>query len=282
MNEAYRICAFADEAGDAPEEQIAAMRENGVSLLELRSVWGKNVISLSNDEAARFTAQLKDAGISVWSIGSPCGKDQIGDPFAPQLDRLKRALELAQITGAQRIRLFSFYGCEEASAAVRDEVMLRLTRFCEAAQGSGVTLCHENEKGIYGDTAARCLDIHRSVPALGGIFDPANFLQCGEDTLAAWDLLNGYIDYLHVKDVKSDGVLVPAGQGQGNLPEIINRFLEQGGSVMTLEPHLKVFTALSSLENGGEVSAVDDTQYPTARAAFTAAAQGLHNILKNR
>lgn len=36
----------------------------------------------------------------------------------------------------------------------------------QAAQGSGIDLCHENEKDIYGDTAKRCLEIHREVPEL--------------------------------------------------------------------------------------------------------------------
>ena len=274
----YTICAFADEAGPSPAEQIRAMKDNGVELLEMRSVNGKNVTELTNEEVRDFRAQLDAAGIGVWAIGSPCGKHQISEPFGPQLDLLKRTIEIAQLAGAGRIRMFSFYGCD-TSAAVRDEVMLRLSRYAEAARGSGVLLCHENEKGIYGDIASRCRDILDSVPELGGVYDPANFLQCNQDTLEAWALLHDRIDYFHIKDVKSDGTLVPAGMGAGRLPELLTKYLAQGGRVMTLEPHLKVFSALASLEEQGSRSAVDDHTYADSTSAFRAAADGLKNVL---
>ena len=86
LDQKYAICAFADEAGDAAETQIRAMRENGVFLLELRSLGGKNVTLMTNEEVRAFRAQLDAAGIGVWSIGSPCGKHQLTEPFAPQLD----------------------------------------------------------------------------------------------------------------------------------------------------------------------------------------------------
>lgn len=277
-NQKYTICAFADEAGATPAEQIRAMRENGVELLEMRSVNGKNITQMTDEEIRDFREQLNAAGIRVWSIGSPCGKHPLNEPFGPQLDLLRRTIDIARLAGAARIRMFSFYGYD-GSAAMRDEVLLRLNRYTEAAKGSGVLLCHENEKGIYGDTAERCNDILRSIPELGGVFDPANFLQCNQDTLAAWDLLHDRIDYFHIKDVRADGTLVPAGMGAGHLPELLTKYLAQGGRVMTLEPHLKVFAALASLEKDGEKSAVNDGVYQTNADAFRAAADGLKHVL---
>ena len=65
-----------------------------------------------------------------------------------------------------------------------------------------IILLHENEKGIYGDTAKRCTDILSEVnsKSLGCIFDPANFVQCSEDVICAWNKLKDYIKYLHIKD----------------------------------------------------------------------------------
>ena len=130
----YQICAFADEAGATPAEQIDAMRANGVTLLEMRSVNGKNVTTLTDDEVRDFRAQLDDAGIGVWAIGSPCGKHPLSEPFGPQLDTLRRTIDIARLAGASRIRMFSFYGYD-GSAAARDEVMDRLNRYVEAAAG---------------------------------------------------------------------------------------------------------------------------------------------------
>jgi hypothetical protein len=42
----------------------------------------------------------------------------------------------------------------------------------EAAR-TAIVLGHENEKGVYGDIGARCLDIYQSIESdsFGGIFD---------------------------------------------------------------------------------------------------------------
>lgn len=87
------------------------------------------------------------SGLAVWSLGSPFGKIGINDDFAPHLDSFKHSLELADILGAKHICLFSFYGTSDI-----DPVLERLNAFIEAAKGTDIVLCHENEKGIYGDT----------------------------------------------------------------------------------------------------------------------------------
>ena len=180
----YKLCAFADEADKALSGQIRAMQENGIAYLEMRGVNGVNVAKLTTAEAKAAAAELKAAGIQVWSLGSPAGKTPITDPFDFEKEQFKRLLETADITGAHAIRLFSFYGTD-GKAEYRDEVMERLSRFVEMAKGSGVVLCHENEKGIYGDVAPRCLAIHQAVPRLKAVFDPANFIQCGQDVMEA-------------------------------------------------------------------------------------------------
>lgn len=171
----YQIAAFADEADASIAGQIDALRAEKISLLEIRGVDGRSVSELTPAEAGALRARLTDAGISVWSLGSPYGKSGIREPFGPRLDEFRRGLELALALGASHIRLFSFFlPREEAPQVFRDEVLERLSRFCEAAQGSGIVLCHENEKGIYGDTAPRCAEIHRALPDLRAVFDPAN------------------------------------------------------------------------------------------------------------
>lgn len=274
----FTLAAFADEAGSDVEVQIRALQENGVPCLEIRGVGDKNITALTVDEAKELKKRLDDAGISVWSIGSPLGKISVGDEFAPHLDTFKHTLELSRVLGAGNIRMFSFFCPKGEAAYCRDIVFERLHQFCAAAQGSGITLCHENEKGIYGDTADRCLDILRNFPAIKAVYDPANFLQCGEDTIRAWELLEPYIAYMHVKDVREDGVVVPAGQGHGRIPELLERYEKIGGQVLTLEPHLAVFKGLDALENG-EKTKIGEFEYPSHRDAFDAAVNALKGLL---
>ena len=275
----YRFSAFADEASSQVKEQIVAMRRNGISLLEIRGVDGTNISKITAEKAKEVRRMLDDAGMAVWSMGSPIGKISLADDFAPHLDEYKRILEYADILGAQKIRLFSFYPIEgESEETTLARVLERLNAFCELVP-DGITLCHENEKRIYGETPEKCLKLHQALPKLRAVFDPANFVQCDVDTKAAWEMLKPYVDYLHIKDARLDNhKVVPAGAGDGNLPYVIKDYLARGGEVMTLEPHLKVFSGLSELENG-ESLPEGVVAYRTNDEAFDAAVAALHGVL---
>ncbi len=271
-----KMAAFADEAAAAVEGQIAAMKRNGISSLEIRQVGSKNISVLSKEEAAEIRKMMDDNGLGVWSIGSPTGKIKLNDEFAPHLDQFRHQLELADILGAQHFRLFSFYEADDSDGCF-DLVCEKMQSFIDAAKGTGVMVCHENEKGIYGDTADRCLKLYRALPELKGIFDPANFLQCGEDTLMAWDTLAPYIEYMHIKDCNAEGKVVLPGTGCGNLPVLLKKYAEQGGSVVTLEPHLKAFVGLDKLENGEKTESA--VFYKNNDESFDAASAALRKMI---
>lgn len=279
--ETMKLYAFADEASSLIDGQIAAMRRNGLQGLEIRGVDGENISSITMEKAREVRAKLDGAGLAVWSIGSPIGKIDVeqGD-FAAHLDQLRHTLELAQTLGAAHIRMFSFYiPAGKRPEDYRQAVLDRLGEMLRAAEGSGIALCHENEKGIYGDTAARCAEILRALPGLQGVFDPANFVQCGQDTWAAWELLAPRIKSLHIKDALADGSVVPAGKGIGQVKRILDAYRAQGGCVATIEPHLTVFDGLKDLEQVEEKSHVGLYRYPSSDAAFDAACAALRELL---
>ena len=276
-----RIFAFADEASSQIDGQIAALRRNGLQGLEIRNVDGQNVPDISLEKAREVHKKLTDAGLSVWSIGSPIGKIDIQkDNFEQHLQKYLHTLEIARALGAEKLRMFSFYLPKgQDPAPFRQQVIDRLSRMAELAQGSGVALCHENEQGIYGDVASRCLEILQAVPQLQGVFDPANFVQCGQETWAAWEMLHERITYMHIKDALPDGRVVPAGAGVGNVARILSAFRAQGGDAVTIEPHLQVFSGLAGLERAGDTSDVGSYCYESNDAAFDAACAALKGIL---
>lgn len=267
--------AFADEASPVLYEQMEAMQKAGITHLEMRGVNGRNVSNLNYEEAKCIKYFMDDAGLRVWSIGSPIGKTKITDPFAPQMERFKRLLDIAVGTGASVMRVFSFY--EVNTPWKKNEALVRLSAMCETAKRSGVRICHENEKGIYGDSAENCAEILSAIPDLGCVFDPANFIQCGVDPLKAWELLADRTTYLHVKDALPGGKVVPAGHGVGNLPAIIADFGKRGGKVLSLEPHLTSFQGLDDFEMNKK-SIIDPYVYPDPKTAFAAAADALKKI----
>ena len=176
-----KLCAFADEASPKFTEQIEALKKHSIPYIELRGLDGKSVSSLTLDEARVYAKQLSDAGIKVWSIGSPIGKIKMSDDFDMHMEKLRNTLEIAKIFGTHRIRMFSFYETDGR----REDVFCRLRKMVKLADEYGVVLYHENEKDIYGDKADKVVDIRSNVAGLRYIFDPANYLEVGQDILDA-------------------------------------------------------------------------------------------------
>jgi sugar phosphate isomerase/epimerase len=240
----WTLTGFADEISPDLDAQLDILADESMRYLEFRGVWNKNVLDLSDSEIERFKATLGQRGVRVSSIGSPIGKIPIGDDFAAHLDRLRRALEVARALDAPYIRIFSFFmPAGEDPARYRDEVLERMGRLARAAEGSGVTLLHENEKEIYGDIPSRCLDILTQVnsPILRAAWDPANFVQCGaRPHTEGYAGLRPFIAYVHVKDaLLGSGQVVPAGQGDGEVRETIAALRASDfDGFFSLEPHL--------------------------------------------
>ena len=120
----------------------------------------------------------------------------------------------------------------------------------------------------------------QALPGLKGIFDPANFVQCAVEPLEAWELLKEHIAYLHIKDSKTNGLVVPAGQGDGQIAQIVRRYVQQGGRQVVMEPHLTAFEGLQALEREGEESVIGAQTYESNDAAFDAACQAFYRILE--
>lgn len=247
------VSGFADEYSPSFDEQLAALGRLGVSHIELRGIDGVNVSDLTPEKLREVRSRLEAAGIRVSSIGSPIGKINIRDDFTQHMDKLKRTLEIQKELSAPYIRMFSFYLPEGSTPAdCRGEVMDRLGAMVEEAKRWEAVLLHENEKAIYGDTAARCLDIMDELGCdnLRAVFDFANFLEVGQPTMEAFDMLRPYIEYVHIKDADENKKIVPAGRGAGRVEDILHKLLSSGWEgVLSLEPHLTDFAGLAALEH---------------------------------
>lgn len=274
-----RIFAFSDEAGADIDKQIRALRRNELQGTEIRNVDGINVSDMTTDKAKEVKSKLDAQGLCVWSVGSPIGKISITDDFGKHLEKFRHTLEIAKILDSPNIRLFSFYMPKRRNPDdYKKEVIDRLGQFCEAAKEYDIVLCHENEKGIFGDTAERCLEIHKALPGIKGVFDPANFVQCGVDTLKAWELLKDYIFYMHIKDALPSGFVVPAGKGVGNVQKIAQEYISLGGNAFTIEPHLIAFKGLKLLERIGEKRQIK-YKYSDSDTAFDVACRSFRDLL---
>ena len=202
----FLLSAFADEAGESLQEQIAALKRNNITHMEIRAVDGVNVCLTPLDKIKEYKKQLDEAGIKIVTIGSPVGKVHLDEDYTEHLAMFLHTLAVAKILGATRIRMFSiFLPQDEDAAKYKDLVMSRMAEMVKIAEGTGITLYHENEKDIYGDVPERVLEL---MDAFGGkmqfIFDPANYVQCDRDPLEVYPLLKDKIAYFHIKDARMD------------------------------------------------------------------------------
>ncbi len=244
----FTLSAFGDEIAVDLDEQLQLLNELKIGYLELRSAWGKNVLHMDDDDVTRVRQVCAGHGVAVGCIGSPIGKSPIQDPIEKELSNLARICQIGEALDCRRIRMFSFYPPDTSSNARYDEYVedatARLIQLTELAEREGFTLLLENEKGIVGDTLARCHALVSAVdsPHLRFLWDPANFVQVGEAqvTERGWPLLGDYVGYVHIKDAHlSDGSICAAGEGDGQVKELLIRLKDSGyQGFLALEPHL--------------------------------------------
>src|SRR4051812_11205265 len=121
MDRKFRIAAITDEFSPDLNTALRAMAELGMTGAELRIVFGKNIVDLTNDELDRAIALVRGHGMEIVSIASPLLKCVL--PYAPEVEEkfqkdmsaapqsfedqpqiARRALEIAARTGARIIR----------------------------------------------------------------------------------------------------------------------------------------------------------------------------------
>lgn len=239
-----KISAFGDEAAGDFEEQLQVLRDLGIALIDIRAAWGVNCSQFTNEHAARIKQLCEQYGVAAACMGSPIGKSPIADPIDSECERLKRIGATAQQLGTRNIRLFSFYPEGEPDAAALQQSIDRLGALTQIAAAADILLLLENEKGVVGDTPARCQQIMEAIdsPHFRFIWDPANFVQCGaaEQVDQWWDALSPHIGYIHIKDARlADRSVTVAGEGDGQLPQLLARLRDSSyEGVLSLEPHL--------------------------------------------
>ena len=222
-----KLSAFSDEYADGFTEQLEGMRRFGIEYIELRHADKKNVSVLTASEVAEIKQKTDFYGIGVSAIGSPLGKIALDGDMDAHLETARRIFETANILKAKYVRMFSFYAPSGKEIAdMRGEVLDALEKLVLLARTHGVTLCHENEAKIYGDTPVRCREL---LDYFGGelkcVFDMGNFVLEHVDPYPAYELLKKDIAYFHIKDAFVAGAIVPPGKGEAKIAEIFKKFL---------------------------------------------------------
>ena len=164
------IAAITDEFSSDLATALEPMAAIGMTGAELRVVFGKNIMDLTNDEL-QLAKELCDAkGMKIIGIASPILKCVL--PGAPPVDprfqqdtfnskhtfddqaRLaERAFDIADRLGAGIVRVFSYWRSIEPDACF-DAIVKALAGLADQAKTHGVIIGLENEHACNIGTAA--------------------------------------------------------------------------------------------------------------------------------
>lgn len=239
----WKLSGFGDEIDADPKIQTSVLAALGASAIEVRSAWDTNIVDMTPQQLTELDSILKGEGFEVSAIGSPIGKVDVQLDIELELDRLRSAINASHVLGSDYIRIFSFYPGDSSPDQVKDKVFSHMEKIVQLAEQESVTLLHENEKDIYGDTPERILGMcdHLNHPNFKLAWDSANFVQVGvSDLKAAWELLADQVVYLQVKDaLSSDSSVVPPGEGDGEIEYVVSKLSKAGyEGFASMEPHL--------------------------------------------
>ena len=225
MTQLFPIAAITDEFSQDIEAAVRSMAEIGMGGAELRMVFGRNVIDLTDAELDHAREIVERHGLEIVSIASPLLKCVL--PDAPAVDarfqqdvfaathtfedqpRLAdRALEIAERTGARIVRVFSYWRSVRPEACF-ERVARALEQLAGQAALHGRTIGLENEHACNIATGAETARVLEAVahPNLKVVWDPANAYVSGETPYP-----DGYrrlpverIAHVHAKDCRVEG-----------------------------------------------------------------------------
>ena len=230
-----RLSVLTDEVSDRFTEALDWAVRKGFRWVEVRTVDGRNVDDLGDDEVARAKAEIDRRGLKVSAIASPlfkCALDssrpvQGGDlfgskeePLEAHFAKLPRAIEIARKLGTNKIRVFSFWREKEPRKHL-PEIVAHLKRAAAVAEKEGVLLLQENETACNGGYAEEVANIVRGVgsPAMRVLWDPGNENYGGRVAYPeGYILVKGLFEHVHLKDCVMDAEgkpsCVPIGKGK--------------------------------------------------------------------
>ncbi len=175
----------------------------------------RNIVALDNQQIDEITRKSEAAGFRIGCIGTAIGKVKLRPvddgnraPFkthAEHLEDLRRAIEVAQRTGAKFLRAFSFYpplGSDPAPyfAEARD----RLAEMAELCRNNGIVYLMEPEPNLVGCNSANMLALCRDIDNDHLLINPdaANMHVQGYDAFLEYQAVveAGKLGFMHIKD----------------------------------------------------------------------------------
>ena len=252
------ISYFTDEAHDDFAEALRLGRSWGLHCAEVRTIDGVNILDATDEQIMRAKRLLDQYEMTVSAVATPFLKCVMpgSNPaesgpthgakemtYDDHLRLLARGVELAQIFGANRMRIFSFWRVSGDSfwPILAEAVAATL----EACEGSGVVPCLENEGACCIGISPELAEASRRLAdsRLKFIWDPGNCTGAGmAPRVQDWEVFKNRIGLVHIKDrLVADGKSEPCPPDKGSTGYLgeLQRIAKVYDGPLTLEPHYR-------------------------------------------
>ena len=225
MKTRFRLAAITDEFSPDLGVALDGMSVAGLEGAELRMVFGKNIVDLTDEEVDCAISMVKAHGLEVVSIASPLLKCALPDApevearfqkdmfaakygFEDQPRLAARTFEIAGRAGAGIVRVFSYWRTVRPGECF-GRIAEALGGLAEKAARENLVIGLENEHACNIATGAETARVLAALehPNLKVVWDPANALVAGETPFP-----DGYgampparVAHVHAKDCRIEG-----------------------------------------------------------------------------
>ncbi len=257
----YMITGIADEAAEDIKTQLEVHRILGWNSIELRTIDGENVSTMSDEKFEEVYAAIAESGFKVVAFSSPIANwsRPITTDFEIDLNDLKRSIPRMKRLKTRYIRIMSYPNDGLSEGEWKREAIRRIRILTDIAYNEGIVLVHENCHGWASESPENLAELIERIdsPALRIVFDSGNPIALGgsrEDTWRFYEAAKPYIVHFHVKDCFDDkktesgeALHTFPGEGAADLRRIISDLLKSGYSgAFSIEPHIAVQIHLGS------------------------------------
>ena len=197
MTSKLTLAAAADQFAPDLDTALRAMRDLGILAAEIRTVSGRGVLDVSDDELRRARQLLDALGMRAAIVSTPVMKcvlpttavdprfdfEVMASPYKfedqPRLSR--RAFEAAKILDAKLVRVYSFYRAQQPQAA-HPMLQRMLAGLAAKAAEDGLSIAMQNDPACNVATAGEAAHMMGAVahPNLKMIWDPVAALEAGD------------------------------------------------------------------------------------------------------
>ena len=261
-DEMFKLGVFTDEISQDLERALHVIKkEFQVSYVELRTMWNKNVVDLSNVEIRRAKKMLNKYSLLVSCIASPFLKCNLQEEkeetkedafftgkggYKEHFLMLKQSIELGKIFSTNLVRSFSFWRVDSfPSEETWQEIVSKIGLAVNIVKKEGFILALENEHGC---NVATGVEAHKLIKEIDSLYlrliwDPGNAYFAGEVPYPdGYNLIKDRIVHIHVKDAtkneKGRPIWLPVGKGKIDFRRQFRALKEDNfQGVVSLETH---------------------------------------------